>query len=476
MEEWLKSFQIRYVSLYLLGAGILLFFLNLAIKPLFILRYKGIINEAYQVVQDMEIDRNDFGDDELEILDEYNRYVNISIMNAEGSILYGTRNKNFTDTEGKVFGQNKDQYMEDAEAEIVTVFDGKVTGLSLYGLLKTPSAMFYIYIHKSIHNLNRIAQAARWTALIAIIMMFIAGALAFMVLSHRCFKPVCIYAKSVEMLAQDDISGQLPIQPKDTNNPVFIKQAEDLIRKMIRIHSRIKNYEYIFKSAGPDGKSGINSQKKLVSHVTHQLKTPLAIISSQIELDHCETDSSKKEKYYTSILEEIDKMSLLIDNILRDYEKEQVYVSVSLRRTNISDTLIELVPKYENWLRINRIRFSTQIDPDLYSMADPIQIEQAVHNFMMNAVDHTRKDKEIRLTLRREEKDNLIIVHNEGNGISEEELKNIWNRGYYRIPDVHSHTGLGLYIVKLIAAQHRGSCSAYNDRTGVCFVLRIPEC
>lgn len=59
-------------------------------------------------------------------------------------------------------------------------------------------------------------------------------------------------------------------------------------------------------------------RKKLVSNITHELKTPLAIISSQVELLQYEYDETKKDYYFTSILEETDKMSRLISSILQN--------------------------------------------------------------------------------------------------------------------------------------------------------------
>ena len=87
-----------------------------------------------------------------------------------------------------------------------------------------------------------------------------------------------------------------------------------------------------------------------MSNITHELKTPLAIISSQVELLQYEYDETKKDYYFTSILEETDKMSRLISSILQNSRMENKIQQASLRWSSLSDLLLDLKPKYESWL------------------------------------------------------------------------------------------------------------------------------
>ena len=73
-----------------------------------------------------------------------------------------------------------------------------------------------------------------------------------------------------------------------------------------------------------------------MSNITHELKTPLAIISSQVELLQYEYDETKKDYYFTSILEETDKMSRLISSILQNSKMENKIQQASLRWTSLS--------------------------------------------------------------------------------------------------------------------------------------------
>ena len=103
--------------------------------------------------------------------------------------------------------------------------------------------------------------------------------------------------------------------------------------------------------------------------------------------------------YYESIMEEIDKMSALITRILMEEQNPGSSGKIVLRRISLSDLLSELVPKYESWMKKNRIQFSAKITPQIYIVADAALIEQAVHNYIMNAYSHTRPDRKIVLSL-----------------------------------------------------------------------------
>ena len=482
MERWLKRYRIWYICMCMIGAGVLLAGVNLAAHPFFMYRYEKKIADAYKVIRDMEPGRQDLGEDELEVLDECNRYVNIVIADEKGNILYGIRGSESLRLQEDILGGKGAQYREDAVPEKTVDSADRVTGLALHGLISSSAGNWYVYIHKSMRSVDRTVQIVQDAASLTLAVVLPLLLLLFWILSRRFLSPVWLYGRITEALASDDMPGSMPAIAGFPDRPEFMLVAEKMYRKIMEANVRTRNYEYIVQATGMDEEKQLDNQKKLVSHITHQLKTPLAIISSQVELDHTETDPEKKNYYYHSVLEEIDKMSLLINDILRGYETERTYVNLSLRRTNISDILLDLVPKYESWLRSRQIRFSGDIGQQLYTMADPGQIEQAVHNCMMNAVDHTRKGKSVTLSLKREGKWNVILIHNDGDGIPEEELEKIWERGHHRESGLYSgrgdasHAGLGLYIVRMIVMNHKGTCEAVNDPTGVTFVLHLPAC
>ena len=217
------------------------------------------------------------------------------------------------------------------------------------------------------------------------------------------------------------------------------------------------------------------AERNITAKITHQLKTPLAIISSQIELNHEESDPEKREYYYNSIMDEIDKLSLLISEILQSIRGAQQDSGFVICRQPISANVTVLCQKYENWVAASNIRFKSEIEDDVFVECDWIQIEQVLHNYMMNAFKHTKAGKTISLSLRKERDDVYIGVHNEGEWVPAADMERVW-KSYYQGAGEQSDTeiGLGLYIVKDIMKKHHGSYGLFNDKTGVEFYLRLP--
>jgi signal transduction histidine kinase len=174
-------------------------------------------------------------------------------------------------------------------------------------------------------------------------------------------------------------------------------------------------------------------------------------------------------------MDEIDKLSLLISEILQTMRGKQQDTGFVICRQPISTYVAVLCQKYENWLAASDIRFKSNVEDDVCVKCDWIQIEQVLNNYMMNAFKHTRAGKTIALTLRKEHKDVYIGVHNEGEWVPESDMERVW-KSYYQGAGERSDTeiGLGLYIVKDIMKKHHGSYGLFNDETGVEFYLRLP--
>lgn len=250
---------------------------------------------------------------------------------------------------------------------------------------------------------------------------------------------------------------------------------EDKIQQNI---NDLNNYNYLLLRQNRDMAEFEDMRKKLVSNITHELKTPLAIISSQVELLQYEYDETKKDYYFTSILEETDKMSRLISSILQNSRMENKIQQASLRWTSLSDLLLDLKPKYESWLASLKIRFTAFIEEDCMAYLDPQQIEQAVNNYMMNATRYTKPGRSVRLSLSSTEDSFLplgIQRRSPASGgrtyqgldrfLSERRKTEEWS----------TEIGMGLYIVKDIMNHHQGSCGALNREAGVEFWMCFPK-
>lgn len=177
-----------------------------------------------------------------------------------------------------------------------------------------------------------------------------------------------------------------------------INQMADKIQRDI---NDLNNYNYLLLRQNRNMAEFEKARKNIVSTATHELKTPLAIISSQVEMLQYEYDDSQKDYYFSSIMEEIEKMSGLISNILHNSFQYESLPDTLMARDNLSVLFETLLPKYKIWMSASNITFTSSVQEDCFAVFDAVQIEQAVNNYIMNACGHTKPGRQITLTLRR---------------------------------------------------------------------------
>ena len=221
------------------------------------------------------------------------------------------------------------------------------------------------------------------------------------------------------------------------------------------------------------------ARKDFVSNISHELKTPLAVISSQVEMLEYLTEKSEREYYYTSIQEEITKMSDMVGNLLDITAIEYNMGRVEKKKLLLNDVVGYMLLKYDALFQRKNISVETELEGECNIWADKEYIEQAVSNYIMNAIQHTDKGKRIKITLKKSAQDICFKVYNQGEQIPQEELDNIWKSFYVAEQERKgengmSHTGLGLNIVKSVMEMHEGKCGVRNLENGVEFWFRLP--
>ncbi len=221
------------------------------------------------------------------------------------------------------------------------------------------------------------------------------------------------------------------------------------------------------------------AEKEFVANVSHELKTPLAVISGQVEMLQNMGNEIDRDYYFASIREEIDKMSEMVGNLLDITIMEHRMEKMEMSRVNLSDMMDYLILKYDALFRKNGVKIQTEVAPGCVVVANHMYLEQAINNYIMNAFQHTAQGKRISIRLTVESQTACIAVYNEGSQITAAEKKNIWQSFYMnsktgRRKQKIGNAGLGLYTVRKIVEQHHGECGAENKADGVEFWIRLP--
>lgn len=219
------------------------------------------------------------------------------------------------------------------------------------------------------------------------------------------------------------------------------------------------------------------TRREFVSSVSHELKSPITVILGYAQALESGIISNKEDKkYYIEVInEEAERMQVIVNDLLDLYKLESNSFKLELKEFPV-DLLIKKILK-KNYLKIqeNNIKVSTQIEA-INIIGDEIRIEQAIQNYINNALSHIDDNKILRINLISKNNKVIISVYNSGKNIEEKDIDRIWQR-FTRVDKIRNYKenriGLGLAIVKEIIRLHNGSYGVINKNGGVEFYIEL---
>ncbi len=199
-----------------------------------------------------------------------------------------------------------------------------------------------------------------------------------------------------------------------------------------------------------------------ISTVSHEFKSPLTSIRQMAEmLVHGRVPTlERQQKYYTTILQQSERLSHLIDNILDFSRMEEGQKLFRFVKTDITPVVKDIVESFQNHTASQGFDISLSIpEPVPAIVFDPEAMEQVVHNLLDNACKYSGDSRKIEVGLLQKGNSIIISVRDYGMGIRKEDQDKIFSR-FYRAGDELTQTvkgsGIGLTIVKQIVEAHNG--------------------
>ena len=209
------------------------------------------------------------------------------------------------------------------------------------------------------------------------------------------------------------------------------------------------------------------------ANITHELKTPLAVISGQIELLQAMGDKVDQDYYFSSIREEVQKMSDMVGNLLNISSMEHELENVEKQRLNLSETVEYMMLKYDALFHKKNLKIASEIEKDCRILGNREYIEQAAGNYIMNAFAHCGEGRHMKISLAKKDGKAVFGVYNDSEPLTDEEKRKIWEK-YYQGEEQTGHSGLGLHIVKTVITMQGGEYGVENEKTGVRFWFSLP--
>ena len=220
------------------------------------------------------------------------------------------------------------------------------------------------------------------------------------------------------------------------------------------------------------------TQRQFMQDISHELKTPLAILKGELEVTLKRIRTS--DEYATvleSSLEEVNRIARMVENLLTLARFDTKTITLELENIELEDFIEKIVEDIRGLALIKNISIITNIPEGAILKADRVQIRRLLLNLLDNAIKYTPIKGVIEVKISSEKEFVTIVVNDNGIGIPSEELPHIFDR-FYRVEKSRqgSGYGLGLSISKSIVEAHKGSISSQmSSNNGTSFIVSLPR-
>jgi signal transduction histidine kinase len=215
-------------------------------------------------------------------------------------------------------------------------------------------------------------------------------------------------------------------------------------------------------------------RKEFLNNVSHELKTPIALISGYAEglKDNIAEDKESRDFYCDVIIDESSKMNNMVRKLLTLNQLEFGNDQVTMERFDITQLVKGVISGMKLLIEDKGASVTINTDEPVYVWGDEFKIEEVVTNYMSNALNHLDYDKKIDVRIIRENGLVRVSVFNTGNPIPEGDIDKIWDK-FYKVDKARTReyggSGIGLSIVKAIMESHNQQCGVKNYEDGVQF-------
>ncbi len=284
------------------------------------------------------------------------------------------------------------------------------------------------------------------------IIAIITGIIFIWIATKRITRPIMKLVGISEKISRLDFSEKYE---STTGNEV-----DTLGEHINRMSDRLEGTISELKSANAKLQTDIEKKteidemrKEFLSNVSHELKTPIALIQGYAEgLKDCVNDDCESRDYYCDVItDEAGRMNRLVRSLLDLNELESGDPHVEIEHFDIIEMIRNCTDAMDILIKQNNIRLELPDDTSVAVWADEFKCEQVLNNYLSNAIHYASGEKIVRVSVSRRDDLVRIGVFNSGEAIADDVLPNLWTK-FYKADKARTReyggSGIGLSIVK----------------------------
>ncbi len=221
-------------------------------------------------------------------------------------------------------------------------------------------------------------------------------------------------------------------------------------------------------------------RKEFVSNVSHELKTPIALIQGYAEglKEGVNDDLESREFYCDVIIDEANKMNRMVMKLITLNQIESGNSKIEMERFDIITLIDSVLNSASILLKEKEANVFFDNTGSIFVWTDEFQTQEIITNYLSNAINHLDGKRDIRITTEKIGKNVRVSVYNSGAHIPDEDIDKIWDK-FYKVDKARTReyggSGIGLSIVKAIAETLNMKCGVSNVDGGVEFFVEM-EC
>lgn len=406
------------------------------------------------------------------------------LIKTDTDLIIFSTNKDFLSSISRIKSNNqindKDVLYKDDKINICRI-DEK--GSSLNYILLTGELVneYNLFIRIPIAPIEESVRISNNVLMLIGMITIIIAALAVSIISRKFAEPILELNDITKHMAKLDFSKKYRISDSDNEINELGKNINTMSDKLEGTIKQLRdNNRELEKDI--EEKSKIDEMRKqFISDVSHELKTPIALIQGYAEglVENVNTDEESKKFYAEVILDESNKMDILVKQLLELMKLEYGKREFHDKKFDLIELINSVIQKCEVILKEKQIEIIFNKKDPIEVYADEIYIDQIVTNYFTNAMKHAEsKDnkKQIEIRVEKQKDKARVFVFNTGENIAEEELDRIWGR-FYKVDSSRSRedggSGIGLSLVKAIQNNYENAYGVENKENGVEFYFDV---
>ena len=455
------------------------------------------INNVYKNKEKDDKEENDNNKSQVLSSDEIlkierlqeNKNVNIYIITEQVGLAFPESNGNkindlrlITTLQNYLFSDSNPQDKSQKKIRsyknynIYTVFDSRMNSnyIDLFGFLDNGYMVYMRTNYESMQESVKIAN--KFLAYVGIIAVIMGTSIMFYI-SKKFTSPILQLVGIAKKMSDLDFEVKYEVKSQD--------EIGELGRSINTLSGKLEKNISELKSANNELLSDIQDKiqideirKDFLSNVSHELKTPIALIQGYAEglKDNITEDAESREFYCEVIVDEAKKMNQMVKKLLSLNQIEFGKNQINIERFDVAALIQSVLSSSDILFQQKEVLLHFEQDMPVYVWADEFMVEEVVTNYISNALNHVAGAKIIEIKLIQQEDVVRVAIFNTGANIPEEDIDKVWIK-FYKVDKARTReyggSGIGLSIVKAIMTSLNRECGVMNRETGVEFWFEL---